>query len=187
MAALTWILLCFVGVRQCIYPLSNSLLLLLCESGCCVPVMPRSRRICPSDEFVMARILRAMRLQFNRLPVGVDEERISRIYRRGLRWRSSLGSPWVGRAARRIRILRDMTQFRTSGAGKLCLEFDFEVWVLLSKGVYCIPISFTLFLSLSVGGVADWRVRFLLDVFLAVDSDVELPHWVEATLAVTWG
>jgi hypothetical protein len=80
-----------------------------------------------------------------------------------------------------------MTQFRTSGAGKLCLEFDFEVWVLLSKGVYCIPISFTLFLSLSVGGVADWRVRFLLDVFLAVDSDVELPHWVEATLAVTWG
>ena len=149
--------------------------------------MPRSRRICPSDEFVMARILRAVRLQFNRLPVGVDEERISRIYRRGLRWRSSLGSPWVGRAARRIRILRDMTQFRTSGAGKLCLEFDFEVWVLLSKGVYCIPISFTLFLSLSVGGVADWRVRFLLDVFLAVDSDVELPHWVEATLAVTWG
>ncbi len=85
-----------------------------------------------------------------------------------------------------------MTAHRTSGAGKLCLEFDFEVWVLLSKGVYCIPISFTLFLSLSVGGVADWRVRFLLDVFLldvflAVDSDVELPHWVEATLAVTWG
>jgi hypothetical protein len=159
MAASTWILL-FVGVCQCIYPLSNSLLLWLCESGCCVPVMPRYRRICPSDEVVMARILQAVRLQFNRLPVGVDDERISRIYRRGLRWRSSLGSPWVGRAARRIRILRNMTQFRTSGAGKLCFEFDFVVWVLLSKGVYCIPISLTLFLSLSLGGVADLRSRF---------------------------
>ncbi len=149
--------------------------------------MPRSRRICPSDEFVMARIKRVVRLQFKRLPVGVDNERIVRIYRRGLRWRSSLGSPWVGRAARRIRILRDLTVHRTSGAGKLCFEFDFEVWVSLSKDVYCIPISLMPFLSLSVGGVADWRVQFLLDVFLAVESDVELPHWVEATLAVTWG
>ena len=80
-----------------------------------------------------------------------------------------------------------MTEFQTSGAGKLCFELDFEVWVLLSKGVYCIPISLTLFLSLSFGGVGDWRVRFLSDVFLAVESDPELPDWVEATLATTWG
>ncbi len=80
-----------------------------------------------------------------------------------------------------------MTEFRTSGAEKLWFEFDFEVWVLVSKGVYCIPISLTLFLSLSLGGVADWRSRFLADVFLAVGSDPELPDWVEATLAATWG
>ncbi len=172
---------------QCIYPLSNFPVLLLCESCGCFPVMPRCRRICPSDVCVMMRILRAVRLQFNRLPVGVDDERINRIYRRGLRWRQTLGSPWVGIAARRIRILRDMTEFRTSGAGKLCFELDFEVWVLLSKGVYCIPISLTLFLSLSVGGVGDWRVRFLSDVFLAVEADPELPDWVKATLATTWG
>jgi hypothetical protein len=42
-------------------------------------------------------------------------------------------------------------------------------------------------LSLSFGGVGDWRVRFLSDVFLAVQSDPELPDWVEATLATTWG
>ena len=80
-----------------------------------------------------------------------------------------------------------MTEFRTSGAGKLWFELDFEVWVLLSKGVYCIPISLTLFLSLSFGGVGDWRVRFLSDVFLAVEANPELPDWVEATLATTWG
>ena len=172
---------------QCIYPLSNFPVLLLCESCGCFPVMPRCRRICPSDVCVMMRILRAVRLQFNRLPVGVDNEQINRIYRRGLRWRQTLGSPWVGRAARRIRILRNMTEFRTSGAGKLWFEFDFEVWVFVSKGMYCIPISLTLFLSLSFCGVADWRSRFLADVFLVPGTDPELPVWVEATLAATWG
>ena len=80
-----------------------------------------------------------------------------------------------------------MTELRTSGAGKLWFELDFEVWVLLSKGVYCISISLTLFLSLSFGDVGNWGVRFLSDVFLAVQSDLELPDWVEATLATTWG
>ena len=173
---------------QGIDPFSNFPVLLLCESCGGFAVMPRCRRISRcSDAELMMRILRAVRVRFNRLPVGVEEERINRIYRQGLRWRQTLGSPWCGRAARRIRTLRNMTQFRTSGAGKLCFELDCEVWVLLSKSVYCVPISLTLFLSLSLGGVADWRSRFLADVFLAVGSDPELPDWVKATLAATWG
>ncbi len=64
--------------------------------------------------------------------------------------------------------------------------------MLFSKGVYSIPKSLTLFLSLSFGGVVDWRERFLADLFvclpfMGVQSDVELPHFVDATLAVTFG
>ena len=59
--------------------------------------------------------------------------------------------------------------------------------MFVSKGMYCVPISLTLFLSLSLCDVADWRSRFLADVFLVPGTDPELPAWVEATLAVTWG
>jgi hypothetical protein len=164
-------LLCFVGVCHPIHPLSNSRLLLSC-----VPAMPR--RINPTDQFFMERILRAARLQFNMLPVGVENARIVRIYRRWLRRRCALDSPWIGWTARRLRILRIMTVHRTSGVGKCCFGFDFEVWVLLSKGVYCITKSLTLFLSLSFGGVVDWREQFLADGFLPQCSDLGLAHFV---------
>ena len=103
-----------------------------------------------------------------------------------------MDSPWTGRAARRLRILRIMTVHRTSGFGKCCFGFDFEVWVLFSKDVYSIPESLTLFLSLSFGYVVDWRDRFLADMFvclplMVVESDMELSHFVHATLAVTFG
>ncbi len=58
--------------------------------------------------------------------------------------------------------------------------------------MYSIPKSLTLFLSLSFVGVVDWREHFLADLFvcppfMGVESDVELPHFVAATLAVTFG
>jgi hypothetical protein len=150
------------------------------------------RCIVPTDRFLMERILRAARLQLNMLPVGVEDARIVRIYRRWMRWRCALNSRWTGRAARRLRILRIMTVHRTSGFGKCCFGFDLEVWVPLSKDVYSIPKSLTLFLSLSFGDVVDWRDRFLADMFvclplMVVESDMKLSHFVDATLAVTFG
>ncbi len=156
----------------------------------CVQVMIRGP--VPTNRFLMERILRAARLQFRMLPVGVEDARIVRIYRRWLRRSLALDSPWMKRAARRLDILRIMTVHRTSGLGKCCFGFDFEVWVLLSKGVYSMPKSLTLFLSLSFGGVVDWREHFLADLFvclpfMGVESDVGLPLFVDATLAVTFG
>ncbi len=146
----------------------------------------------PTDRFLMERILRAARLQLNVLPVGVDDSRIVRVFRRWMRRRFALNTPWSGRAARRLRILRIMTVWRTSGFGKCCFGFNVKVWVLLSKYVYSMPKSLTLFLSLSFGHVVDWRERFLADMFvclpyLGVESDMDLSQFVDATLAVTFG
>ncbi len=121
---------------------------------CCVQIMVKC--IVPTDRFLMKMILRAARLQLNMLPVGVEDARIVRVYRRWMRRRCALDSPWAGRAARRFRILRIIMVHRTSGFGKCCFGFDFEVWVLFSKDVYSIPKSLTLFLSLSFGDVVDW-------------------------------
>ncbi len=91
-----------------------------------------------------------------------------------------------------MRILRIMTVWWTSGFGKCCFGFNVKVWVLLSKYVYSMPKSLTLFLSLSLGHVVDWRERFLADMFvclpfLGVESDMDLSQFVDATLAVTFG
>jgi hypothetical protein len=80
----------------------------------------------------MGRILRAVRLQMSTLPVGVEDARIVRVYRRWLRMSRVLDSPWMGRAARRLYILRIMTVWRTAGFGKCSSVFGFELWVLLS-------------------------------------------------------
>ncbi len=167
-----------------------SFLLTLIELCCCVQVMVRCP--VPTYRFFIERIPRAARLQLRMLPVGVEDARIVRIYRRWLRRSRVLDSPWIGRAARRLDILRIMTVHRTSGFGKFCFGLYFEVWVLLSKGVYSIPKSLTLFLSLSFGGVVDWRERFLADLnvclpFMGVETDVELLHFGDAILAVTFG
>ncbi len=79
----------------------------------------------------MERILRAARLEFNRLPVGVENARIVVVFQRGLRRSIVLDSPYMGWAARRMRILRIMTVHRTAGVGKCWFGFDCEVWVLL--------------------------------------------------------
>jgi hypothetical protein len=87
-----------------------------------------------------------------------------------------------------MRILRIMTEHRTAGVGKCWFGFDFEVWVLLSKGVYCIPKFLTLLLSLSFGCEGNWRERFLADVFLPPHcSDLGLAHFVDDALARTYG
>ncbi len=96
----------------------------------CVQVMVRCPG--PTDRFLMERILRAARLQMRMLPVGVEDARIVRVYRRWLRRSRVLDSPWMGRAARRLDILRIMTVWRTTGFGKCASGFDFELWVLLS-------------------------------------------------------
>jgi hypothetical protein len=85
----------------------------------------------PTNRFLMERILRAARLQFSTLSVGVEGRRILRVYLRWLRRSFALDSPWMGRAARRLNILRIMTVWRTAGFGKCSLKFDIKVWVLL--------------------------------------------------------
>jgi hypothetical protein len=55
-----------------------------------------------------------------------------------------------------------------------------------------IPKVLTLFLSLSFGHVVDWRERFREDMlfclpFWAVESDIDLAQFVDATLTVTFG
>ena len=96
----------------------------------CVQVMVRCPG--PTDRFLMERILRVARLQMRMLPVGVEDARIVRVYRRWLRLSRVLDSPWMGRAARRLYILRIMTVWWTAGFGKCSSGFDFELWVLLS-------------------------------------------------------
>jgi hypothetical protein len=144
-------------------------------------------RIVPDHRFSMERILRAARRQFHMLPVGVDDAHIDRVHRRWLRRRCVLDSPFLGWAARRLRILRIMTLHRTSGVGTCCFGFEVEVWVLLSKGVYCVPTSLTLFLSLSFDCVVGWREQFLVEVFLPQCSDLGLAHFVDDALARTFG
>ena len=95
----------------------------------CMQVMVRGP--VPTNRFLMDRILRAARLQFRMLPVGVEDARIVRIYRRWLRRSLALDSSWIGRAARRLDILRIMTMWRTAGFGKCSFGFAFEVGVLL--------------------------------------------------------
>ncbi len=79
MDASIWILLCFVGVCHRIHPLSSSPLLLLCENLWCVQIMVRCP---PKDRMLMERVVLAARLQFGMLPIGVDNARIIRVYRR---------------------------------------------------------------------------------------------------------
>ena len=106
----------------------------------------------------MERIVLAARLQFGMLPVGVDDARIMRVYRRWLRRNFNvLNSPWCGMVCRRMRLLRRMTVLRTSGVGTCLFWFDSELGVLSSKDVYVCPEFLTLFLSLSFGCAADWR------------------------------
>ena len=85
----------------------------------------------PTNRFLMERILRAARLQFSMLSVGLEDRRILRVYLRWLRRSFALDSPWMGRAARRLNILRIMTVWRTAGFGKWSFKRDLGVWVLL--------------------------------------------------------
>jgi hypothetical protein len=106
-----------------------SFLLTFVDLFLCVQVMVRDP--VPTNRFLMERILRAARLQFGTLPVGVEDRRVLRVYLRWLRRSFALDSPWMGRAARRLDILRIMTVWRTAGFGKWSFKRDLEVWVLL--------------------------------------------------------
>ncbi len=106
-----------------------SFLLTFVDLFLCVQVMVSGP--VPTNRFLMERILRAARLQFSTLSVGVEDRRILRVYLRWLRRSFALDSPWMGRATRRLDILRIMTVWRTAGFGKCSFKFDFEVWVLL--------------------------------------------------------
>jgi hypothetical protein len=105
-----------------------SFLLTFVDLFLCVQVMVRDP--VPTNRFLMERILRAARLQFGTLPVGVEDRRVLRVYLRWLRRSFALDSPWMGRAARRLNVLRILTVWRTAGFGKCSFECDFEVWVL---------------------------------------------------------
>jgi hypothetical protein len=136
----------------------------------------------------MERILLAARLQLRMLLIGVEDRRIVRVFRRWLRRIVVLPSPWCGMVVRRLRLLRRMTMFRTSEVGKCCFEFDFEVWVFLSEGVYCIPNSLTLFFSLFFGCAGDWREHFLTEMgVLSHGTDLGLPRFVHDALSRTFG
>ena len=138
----------------------------------------------------MERIVLAARLQFGMFPVGADHVPIDWVCRRWFRRIARvLVFPWNAMACRRLRLLRRMTKLRTSGAGTCLLYFYSEVGILLSKGVYGCPQILTLFLSLSFGGVEDWRERFM-DVarpLLPHDDDPSLAYFVHHTLARTFG
>ncbi len=106
-----------------------SFLLMFDDLFLCVQIMVSGP--VPTNRFLMERILRAARLQFSTLSVGVEGRRILRVYFRWLRRSFALDSPWMGRTARRLNILRIMTVWRTSGFGKCSFKFDFKLWVLL--------------------------------------------------------
>ncbi len=188
MAASLWLLLCCVGVCHHIHPLVNFPLLLFCENLLFVKIMVRYP---PTYRMLMERIVLAARLQFGMFPVGADNAQINRVCRRWvLRIARVLVFPWNGMACRRLRLLRRMTILRTSGAGTCLFWLYSEVGILLSKGVYGCPQILTLFLSLSFGGVVDWREQFLTDVALPLlphDDDPGLAHFVHHTLARTFG
>ncbi len=75
----------------------------------------------PTDRMLMERIVVAARLQFGMLPIGVENALIDRVYRRWLRRNFNvLIFPWCAKVCRRLRLLRNMTVFRTSGDG-MCL------------------------------------------------------------------
>ena len=176
----------FAGNALCDDLIPISLFLFSSLLLCRVQIMPR--RLVTDHRWLMEMILRAARLQFNRLPVGVENAQIVRVFWRWLRRRERLDSPYLGCAARHIRWLRIMTVHRTSGAGKFWFGFDFEVWVLFAEGVHSIPNSLTLFLSLSFGCGVDWRERFRADLFLPpYCSDSGLTHFVDDALARTYG
>ncbi len=142
----------------------------------------------PTDRMLMERILLAVRLQFGMLPVGVENVQIIPVCRRWLRRIAIvLDSPWCGMACRRLRALRRMTVFRTSGVGMCLFWIDSEVGVLSSKGVYGCPQFLTLFLSLSFGCIVDWRDQFLADVVLTHDEHWGFAHFVHNALARTFG
>ena len=90
----------------------------------------------------MERIVLAARLQFGMFPVGADAVQVNRVCRRWvLRIVRVLPGvfPWNGMACRRLRLLRRMTLFRTSGVGTCLLWFYKEEGMLLSQNVYGCP------------------------------------------------
>ncbi len=185
-AASIWIMLCFVDVCHLLYPLFNSPLLLAFEKLWCMQVMVRCLvRYPPTGMVLMERIVYVARLHFGMLPIGVENCDIRRVFLFWLRRSRCVPSPWRGRVARRLRFLRRMTVFRTSGVGKF--GCNSEVGVVASKCVYVCPKSLTLSLSLSFGCVGDWREQFLADVVLVSSDDVGLSHFVHDALARTFG
>ena len=147
-------------------------------------------RVPPTDRMLMERIVLAARLQFGMFAVGASHVQIDRVCTRWFRRIARvLVFPWNGMACRRLRLLRRMTKLRTSGAGTCLLYFYSEVGILLSKGVYGCPQILTLFLSLSFGGVEDWREQFMdvARLLLPHDTDPSLAYFVHHTLARTYG
>ena len=90
----------------------------------------------------MERIVLVARLQFGMFPVGADAVQVNRVFRRWvLRIARVLRGvfPWNGMACRRLRLLRRMTLFRTSGVGTCLLWLYSEVGMLLLQNVYGCP------------------------------------------------
>ncbi len=98
-----------------------------------------------------------------------------------------LNSPWCGMACRRLRALRRMTVFRTSGVGTWLFRVDREMGGLSSKVVYDGPQFLTLFLSLSFGCIVDWREQFLADVVLTHEEDWGFAPFVHNAMSRTFG
>jgi hypothetical protein len=96
----------------------------------------------PTDRVLMERIVLAARLQFGMFPVGADAVQVNQVCRRWFRRIARVLRgvfPWNGMACRRLRLLRRMTVFRTSGDGTCLLWFYSEVGMLLSQNVYGCP------------------------------------------------
>ena len=96
----------------------------------------------PTDRVLMERIVLAARLQFGMFPVGADAVQVNQVCRRWFRRIARVLRgvfPWNGMACRRLRLLRRMTVFRTSGDGTFLLWFYSEVGMLLSQNVYGCP------------------------------------------------
>ncbi len=142
----------------------------------------------PTDRMFMERIVVAARLKFGMLPFGVNNAQIVRVYRRWLRRNFNvLNFPWCAKVCRRLRLLRLMTVFRTSGDGKCLFWCNSYLGVLSSKEVYICPEFLTLSFSLSFGLVANWRDQFLADVdYLSRRQDQDEFRFVNDVLARTF-